>query len=303
MTNYLGKMLGILFFAVIVAGALFFGLQYLSEWHEQEIKSALELQRKQFEAHYAKLEQELEEIETELDAERQAASLPQERAADVFGETATDTEPADTEPMDRCEQRQKRIDSFFDYIDEKTDGKNETHSRDVFFQMTADLAENPPLVTGETRDLITLLRNRAHFFRVLKKERIDMVRRILKTEKDVLESAMADFYAYYISEDRCVGESGAQFMPMPALYDYAGFFLETISGKSYLMRRDSVTRSLAVYYSILVLDRAIENGLNRHGIDIREHIDFAKDDIRHRRGLLHRQQYMETLDELDDKYR
>ncbi len=205
--------------------------------------------------------------------------------------------------MDRCEQRQKRIDSFFDYIDEKTDGKNETHSRDVFFQMMAALAENPPLVTGETRDLITLLRNRAHFFRVLKKERIDMVRRILKTEKDVLESAMADFYAYYISEDRCVGESEAQFMPMPALYDYAGFFLETISGKSYLMRRDSVTRSLAVYYSILVLDQAIENGLNKYGIDIREHIDFAKDDIRHRRGLIHRQQYMETLDELDNKYR
>lgn len=291
-----GKIFGIIFLAVITAGAIFLGLQYLSGWHEQEIQSALELQRKQYEAYHTQLEQEIREIEEQLEKSRQIASVPEEREIEVFGEAATEAEI-----IGQCEMQKNRIDSFFSYIDEKI-STGDMDSQDLFFQMVADLADNPPLVVGETRDLITLLRNRAHFFRVLKKERIDLVRNILKTEKDILEPAMADFYAYYISENRCINDADNPFLPMSFLYDYAGFFLETISGKSYLMRRDSAIRSLAVYYSVLIVDFAIDNELNRYGIDIREHIDFAEDDIRNQRGLAHRERYLETLGELRRKY-
>lgn len=295
MTRILGKILGILFFAAIVAGALFWALQYLSGWHEQEIQSALELQRKQFEANYDRLEKEIRDVEEQLEKTRQTVSVPEERITEVFGKTA-----AETEAISKCEFLRGRIESFFDYLDEKMEG--EESAQKLLFQMTAELAEKPPIVIGETRDLITLLRNRAHFFRVLRKERIDMIRELLAAEKDILEAAMADFYDYYISENRCVNENDRQFMPMPVLYDYAGFFLETISGKAYLMRRDSATRSLALYYSVLILDRAIDNEWNRYGIDIREHIDAAKDDIRNQRGLAHRDRYLETLDALTEKY-
>ncbi|MFO8111159.1 MAG: hypothetical protein R6T92_01500 [Desulfosalsimonadaceae bacterium] len=295
MTRILGKILGILFFTAIVAGAIFFGLQYLSGWHEQEIQSALELQRKQFKANYDRLEKEIREVEAQLEKTRQTGSIPEERITEVFGKTE-----AETEAMGRCEFLKGRIDSFFDYLDKKMEG--EKSSQELFFQMTAALAKKPPVVIGEGRDLITLLRNRAHFFRILRKERINMVRKMLAAEKDILEAAMADFYAYYISEDRCVNENDRQFMPMPVLYDYAGFFLETLSGKGYLMRRDSSTRSLALYYSVLILDRAIDNELNKYGIDIREHIDAAKDDIRNQRGLAYRERYLETLDALTEKY-
>lgn len=290
-----GKILGIIFLAVITAGAIFLGLQYLSEWHEQEIQSALELQRKQYETYHTQLEQEIRDIEEQLEKNRQIASVPEEREIEVFGEPATEAEI-----IGQCEIQKKRIDSFFSYIDEKI-STGDMDSQDLFFRMVADLADKPPLVVGETRDLITLLRNRAHFFRVLKKERIDLVRNILKTEKDILESAMADFYSYYISENRCINDEDNPFLPS-FQYDYAGFFLETISGKSYLMRRDSAVRSLSVYYSVLILDQAIDNELNRYGIDIREHIDFAEDDIRSQRGLAHRERYLETLGELRRKY-
>ncbi len=291
-----GKIAGFLFFAVIGAGAVFLILQYMSEWHEQEIKSALELQRKQFEANYDRLDQEIRKIEKQLEETRLAASVPEARITEVFGKTI-----AETDTMDTCAVLEERIASFFNYIDENT-ASPEENARELFFHMMADLAEKPPIVIGETRDLITLLRNRAHFFRVLKKERIDLVRHLLQTEKDILEAAMADFYDYYGS-NRCAKEEGHQLMPMPILYDYAGFFLETISGKSYLMRRESTTRSLSLYYSVLMLDRAVEEGLNRYGIDIREHIGFAKDNIRNQGGLANREQYMAALEALERKYR
>ena len=295
MTSNFGKVLGVIFFAVIGAGILFTGLEYLSEWHEREIKSALEVQRKQFEKQHAELAREVRELETAL--HKKTATIPEERETEVFGKTAVETEL-----VDPCDRLEKRIASFFDYIDKKTPD-DATESRELLFQTTADLAENPPKVVGETRDLITLLRNQAHFFRILKKERIDMVRHLLKTEADVLESAMADFYAYYLSEDRCVGNNDNPLMPESAMYDYAGFFLETISGKSYLMRRASSTRTLTQYYAVLVLDQAIENGLNKYGIDIRDHIALAEKDIRSQSGLVYQDRYLDRLTELKRKYK
>ncbi len=294
MTSNFGKVLGVIFFAVIGAGIIFTGLQYLSEWHEREIKSTLEVQRKQFEKQHAELAREVRQLEEKLD---KTAAIPEERETEVFGKTAVETEM-----IDPCDLLEKRIASFFDYIDKKTPD-DATESRELLFQMTADLAENPPKVVGETRDLITLLRNRAHFFRVLKKERIDMVRHLLKTEADVLESAMADFYAYYISRDRCLDNSDKPLMPASALYDYAGFFLETISGKSYLMRRDSSTRTLTQYYCVLVLDQAIEKGQNKYGIDIRDHLALTEKDIRSQSGLVYQDRYLDTLKELKRKYK
>ena len=289
-----GKIIAIVFFAVISAGAIFFGLQHLSAWHEQEIQSALELQRKQFESRYRQLEMELAVLESELEKQKQETALPEDRILEVFGGPEIHADEADGRVLE------KRVDSFFAYIDKKTiTGGN--NSRDVFFKMISDLAEKPPLVVGETRDLITLLRNRAHFFRVLSRERINMVRAILDTEKDILESAMSDIHSCYI-EGACNAENPEKMIPLPAMYDYAGFFLETISGKSYLMRRDSVLRSLSLYYSVLVLDQAIENGLNKYGIDIRGHIDLAISDIRHQGGLAQRDHYLDTLENLKHKY-
>ena len=296
MTSNHGKILAILFSAVIVAGAIFFGLRWLSDWHEREIQNALELQRNSLEERQAELAGEIRRLEEKLEAMREEEAAPDRRDAEVFGET-----PEDVEEIDRCAFLEKRIDSFFAYIDDKM-ALEEPSARDIFFSMMADLEEKPPLVVGETRDLITLLRNRAHFFRVLKKERIDMVRHVLQAERDILESAMADFYAYYIGEEACIAAHSETLMDMEALYDYAGFFLESISGKSYLMRRDSSTRILSVYYSIKVLDKAVDKGINRYGIDIREHIESAKDDIRHRGDLRYRDHYMEQLRQLQEKH-
>ena len=89
---------------------------------------------------------------------------------------------------------------------------------------------------------------------------------------------------------------------MTPLYEYAGFFLHSLGGRSYLLRRDPTVRIMATYYSVLILDRANEEGLNRHGIDIRPHIDSVAEEIRNARGLVFRKDYLDTLEELKEKY-
>jgi hypothetical protein len=91
--------------------------------------------------------------------------------------------------------------------------------------------------------------------------------------------------------------------PLNVMYEYAGFFLNTLAGKSYLLRRDSKVRILTIYYSILILDKANDETLNRHGIDIRPYIDFLFYDVINQRGLVYRKQYLAELIGLKEKYK
>jgi hypothetical protein len=87
------------------------------------------------------------------------------------------------------------------------------------------------------------------------------------------------------------------------LYEYAGFFLNTLAGKSYLLRRDSKVRILTSYYCVLIVDRANDETLNRHGIDVRPHIDFLFYDIINQRVLVNKKQYLGKLVSLKEKYK
>jgi hypothetical protein len=87
------------------------------------------------------------------------------------------------------------------------------------------------------------------------------------------------------------------------MYEYAGFFLNALAGKSYLLRRDSKVRILTTYYSILILDRANDETLNRHGIDISPYIDFLFYEILNQRGLVYQRQYLAELVGLKEKYK
>ena len=86
------------------------------------------------------------------------------------------------------------------------------------------------------------------------------------------------------------------------MYEYAVFFLNSLAGKSYLLRRESKVRILTVYYCILILDQANQKVINRYGLDIRPLIDAAAYDIRSQRGLVAQKQYLDTLLQLRVKY-
>ena len=189
---------------------------------------------------------------------------------------------------------------FFDYLDQKDyikayKLKEGTYKH--FLKLMEKLSAKPPVVSGETRDVYILTHNIAHFYRVIRKKNILLVKDILSNEREIIEPTMGLFYEWItkgIEEKREEIKTS-----MKKTYEYAGFFLHTLGGKAYLLRRDSRTRTLVTYYSILILDKANEANLNRHGIDIRPQLTLLMEDIRNQKNLSRKDEYLKRLEAIN----
>ena len=133
----------------------------------------------------------------------------------------------------------------------------------------------------------------AHFFRVAGRKNISLFKDILSHEKAVIEPTAELLYEWMIAEMEA--ESGEIALSPEGLYEYAAFFLTTIGGKAYLMRRDTKTRILSTYYSVLVIDGADRKSLNRYGFDVLPVINYLLDDVGKYAGLEYRDRYINKL--------
>jgi hypothetical protein len=256
-----------------------------------------EVQQKKIET----LEEQVSTLQEELE-EQEDKLVPKEKLAEVFGEEATTVTPEVKEPS--CEDIKGNMTAFFNHLDKQAYVKSyeiKESSLEFFKRILAQLSETTPRVTGEMVGLPTLMSNMAYFYRRLGKKRVDFIREILMNESDISESVFKTLYQWTTSCDRC-GEMAQECPSLKTLYEYAGFFLNTLAGRSYLLRRNSRERILTSYYSIVILDKANEETLNRHGIDIIPHIDFISSEIINQRGLVHKKQYLATLNSLKQKY-
>ena len=95
---------------------------------------------------------------------------------------------------------------------------------------------------------------------------------ILDGEKDQFELVLQEFYSL-IQIPGCSEKYLGLTIPKEALYDYAGFFLNSMGGRLYLFRRDSKSRMIVSYYSILLIEMANRDNANKHGIDVTPHIE------------------------------
>ncbi len=193
---------------------------------------------------------------------------------------------------------------FFDYLDHqdyvksyKIKGGTYEHSK----KLISKLAANPPVVSGETKDLFSILRNMAHFFRTLKRDNVSLIKGVLSNEKEITEPSMDMLFQWIVMETERKNREVK--VSMANLYEYAGFFLNTLAGKAYLARRNSKTRILVTYYSIVVLDMANKKRLNRHGIDILPPLNLAIDDISKYSGLEDKKKYLKKLREIKKGFR
>jgi hypothetical protein len=278
----------------------YFGYHQIMEWHKKELATAVRQEQEAFEDKSWTLKEEIQKLEQELALEKKAR-VPEKKLTEVFGKDVA------AFPMREdigCEDLEQQIKAFFIYLDTQEYPmvqKSANGSYDMFRKMVRELSENPPAVTGETADLISLTRNMAHFCKVLGKRRIQLVKDVLHNEADIIEPMMAAFFGFYTSEKCC--QKGLRNCPgLGVLYEYAGFFLNTVGGRSYLLRRDSKVRILTTYYAILTLDMANHAVLNRYGIDIRPHIDLSIDDISNQKNLIYPEAYLSKLYELQEKY-
>lgn len=197
------------------------------------------------------------------------------------------------------------INSFFATLDTRDyirDFQLDSPSHVYFPKLIQNLINNPPIVSGETDDLFTILQNTAHFFRILGKKNILVLKGILDRERDTFEQTLADFYQLTDDPDT-LEEHFNLTIGQEELYAYAGFFLNTMGGRLYLFRRDSMSRMVVSYYAILIIEQANLEGRNTYGIEIKDAIDNLIIEIESSRiKLKMRDEYLDTLYDLKVKY-
>ena len=285
--------------AIVAVGA-YFGYILFSSWHKDSLETAKRDERVEWEKRTKELMEKVTGLEDEL-ASVKGESIPQQKLKEVFGSESTAT--GEEEPLS-FEEIEQQIKAFFSYLDEQDyvrayELKGGTYEQ--FKLILKNMSTNPPLISDETASLYNLYRNMAHFFRVLGKKRVNLVKDILQNEGEILESAMQTFYLWATYEAGNGEKTGQP--TLKTLYTYSGFFLNTLAGRSYLMRRDSKVRILTTYYSVLILDKANDEQLNPGGLDIRPHIEFLLNDLQTQIGLIHQKQYLAEVKQLADKYK
>ena len=203
-----------------------------------------------------------------------------------------------TPAVDVCRESREKLQGLFAYLDRQDyvasrqlKGGTSEHLKDLLDR----LLRTPPFVLRETDSLVQVVQNRAHFFRVLGKKNTLLLRDLLLKEGDLLESSFAILYQAMDFQEKCKADGPALRLPLPDVYPYAVFFLNTLGGTAYLMRRDSRVRMLTQYYCILTLDQANQNGLNKLGFDIRPPIDVLMRDLKSTTNLTRKEEYIETL--------
>lgn len=172
-----------------------------------------------------------------------------------------------------------------------------------FEAMAGRLFSKPPIVTRETDNLLQVLQNSAHFFRTLGKQDIRLMIEILRHEGPSMEPMFELMYRTVQAEGTCPPDGLALSLPFRGSYEYSGYFLNTLGGSSYLLRRDSRSRMLAQYYSILILDDANRQKNNFHGLDIRRPIASLITDMQGSSTLKDRARYLKKLKGLRNKYK
>jgi hypothetical protein len=288
---------------IVILGALvFLGYKNFMAWQKKGLEKTVRQEQQRWQEKTARLENEVGRLQQELETLK-SATYPKEKAAQALGR-----EPQKVYQKEKTvsfAEIEREIASFFRYLDNQSyiasyGLKGGTYRE---FQKTVEeLAKNPPIITGELDSLHRLLKNMAHLFRVSGKKRIKLANDILSNESDIIEPVMRIFYLWFTLKD----DSKPNIESRPSfqvLYEYSGYFLTTLAGRSYLLRRDPRVRTLTYYYCVLILDRANDEKLNSYGLDIRPCLQKSYDEISNQIGLVHQQRYTATLDILKQKYK
>ena len=248
--------------------------------------------------------QELESIILELQQGKEFKPLlPAERLSQAFGPTSPLVKGASPRSM-KCEELEASLRAFCQYLDAgETFRSQETHrdSWALFTSILQSLERRPPVMSAEAYRPLVIVENSFYFIRLLGKEKIDILREVIKFESDLAEPLMGIIY-YWLMTGRSCDKLPSPSSALKFMYNYAGFFLNTLGGHSYLYRQDSRIRLLTVYYSILVMHEANMRELNEVGFDLRFFLPHIFQEIQSRNDLLYAEDYLQTLTNLQLQY-
>lgn len=225
---------------------------------------------------------------------------PAEKAS--VTEEAVEKEPADAEV--RCSEIEDRVHDFLSYLNKEAyvqDLESDTDIYECFETLMEKLSSDPPIPAGEGLDSLTMTKNVYHFYRVLDEDEIRLAKQILRNEAEHLEINMDTFFQWLMPPDSCPEMDQAR-PSFDVLYQYAGFFLNTIGGRAYLFRRSTPVRLLTSYYALLIIHEADKRGINTYGIDIFPEISRLAKEISVYPDFELQNTYIRQLTQLQDYY-
>lgn len=301
----------VLLVVAILAVAAYFIYNLMSGWYRDTLDTAKTEERQEWQQRTEGLVNKVSELEDKME-ELKGDTVPEEKLAEVFGDepkkpgaAAQASLPPSATDKIAPEEIERQILAFFAYLDDQAYVKAYELEGGSYHQYTLavdQLTKTLPRVTGEQESLYTMVRNVAHFYRTLGKKRVSMVKEVMTRENEIMESVMRMFFLWYSLDSRDSEKIKGR-PKLTTLYQYAGYFLNTLGGRSYLMRRDPKVRNLAYYYCVLLLDRANEAQINSDGIDIRPHIKSVHTNISNQIGFIYQKQYLAELERLVAKYK
>ena len=247
---------------------------------------------------------ELEGIIIEMQKGTEPKPLrPAERLRQVFGPSSPLAKGAAPRTM-KCVELEQSLRAFCKYLDAGETFRSQKTYRDswaLFTDILATLEKKPPTISAEAYRPSIIIENSYYFFRLLRREKMNIVREVLQYEADLAEPLMGVLYYWLMSGQSCDKQQSST-ANLDIMYRYAGFFLNTLGGHSYLYRRDSRISLLTNYYSILVVHEANSRGFNEVGLDLRFFLPLIFGEIQNRNDLLYAEDYLQTLTDLQLQY-
>lgn len=203
-----------------------------------------------------------------------------------------------------CTQIEEGTADFFSYLDEKQYVKHLHDGKDgytSFRKIIRKLSARPPIPAGEGIDPRIIIENVYYLFRILARKDLRLIEEVVLNEQDSIEFNLNMFYRWFTLGSRCPDRKN--FRPSnKALYQYAGYFLNTIGGRAYLFRRSEPVRLLVTYYSLLIVHEADRAGRNDYGIDLVPFIEPLKNGISYYPKFEFQTDYIDRLNEIQDHY-
>ena len=297
---------------VVIVASAFFIYSKFAGWHASKLETTVKQEKKIWQDKTDQMGQEIAALKQEL-AVAKGQNVSQDKLAEVFGEVQQEDKEVTQQLEEKISEGKKqpsfaevegRIVSFFSYMDDQEYVQSYKFKEGTYRQYQIaikKLSSKLPIITGEMSSLYNIVRNVAHFYRVMGKKRVLLIKQMLQNESEVIESVMKTFYLWFTMDGE--GQPTVQGRPsMENMYEYAGYILNTLGGRSYLLRRDPKVRTLTTYYCVLILDKANDEELNSKGIDIRPYIESSLMEIENKTGLVHQKEYLTKLRELRLKY-
>lgn len=256
---------------------------------------------------------EEKKVEEKEPSVKEVVPIQGERAPEIAEKKTPEKGPSPGEereekrPLEKenyCSKIENGVQDFFRYLDNKKYVKNletDMDSYEHFQSMIMKLSSQPPIPAGENLDTLVMTKNIYHFYRLLDQNDLRLIREIMRKEADSLEVNLDLFYRWLMLGEECPDPEGTR-PSLEVLYQYAGFFLNTIGGRAYLYRRPLRVRLLVSYYSLLIVHEADKKGKNTYGIDIFPEITPLAREISLYPDFYYQNNYILQLTQLQNYY-